>query len=350
MKPTVTRRQRAAAPTELVGGYHSLQSERTWSALRVTSAHDEAISLHVRFLASGRHSTSAYVVVHGATTVHRSQEIVAKLSRLVEDRFGIEHVTLQIECAHHCVDDSATPCSLTFALRLDPCHSDDMSDRDVSVRYNEAVESFIEFARTLTADEWSTHVPCTPEWTARDVLSHVSGIPDDGFAGRTHGAATEPWTASQVERYAGFTVDELLTRWESQYQLFGTVINETGEQRPPFDCHSHEHDIRHAIGRPGHRDSAIVDDGVDVLLSGLSDVPVEIVVIFDDGTTVTAGQLGSEERVKLSTTKFEIFRSRLGRRTPDQVRALDWSGAHGSIDKVVSAWFEFGPSEIPIIE
>ncbi len=44
------------------------------------------------------------IVVHGQTTVHRSQEIVDELSGLVSDRFGIEHVTIQIECEHHCVD------------------------------------------------------------------------------------------------------------------------------------------------------------------------------------------------------------------------------------------------------
>ncbi len=66
---------------------------------------DVAHHVHLRSLGSGRHTASAHVVVHGATTVHRSQEIVAELRAAVSDRFGIEHVTLQIECEHHCVDD-----------------------------------------------------------------------------------------------------------------------------------------------------------------------------------------------------------------------------------------------------
>lgn len=65
---------------------------------------DVAHHVHVRSLGSGRHTASAHVVVHGATTVHRSQEIVDELSQLVQVRFGIEHVTLQIECEHHCLD------------------------------------------------------------------------------------------------------------------------------------------------------------------------------------------------------------------------------------------------------
>ena len=71
------------------------------------SSHDDvdvAHHVHVRSLGAGRHSASAHVVVHGQTTVHRSQEIVDELCTLVRDRFGVEHVTIQIECEHHCAD------------------------------------------------------------------------------------------------------------------------------------------------------------------------------------------------------------------------------------------------------
>ena len=67
---------------------------------------DVAHHVHIRSLGSGRRSASAHVVVHGATTVHRSQEIVDELATDVERRFGIEHVTLQVECEHHCDDDA----------------------------------------------------------------------------------------------------------------------------------------------------------------------------------------------------------------------------------------------------
>lgn len=81
----------------------------TTSDLRgLLSSHDDvdvAHHAHVRSLGAGRHSASAHVVVHGQTTVHRSQEIVDELSTLVADRFGVEHVTIQIECEHHCSED-----------------------------------------------------------------------------------------------------------------------------------------------------------------------------------------------------------------------------------------------------
>ena len=71
------------------------------------STHDDvdvAHHVHVRSLGAGRHSASAHVVVHGETTVHRSQEIVDELSTHVRNRFGVEHVTIQIECEHHCAE------------------------------------------------------------------------------------------------------------------------------------------------------------------------------------------------------------------------------------------------------
>ncbi len=66
---------------------------------------DVAHHVHVRSLGAGRHTASAHVVVHGETTVHRSQEIVDELGSLVQERFGVEHVTIQIECEHHCAED-----------------------------------------------------------------------------------------------------------------------------------------------------------------------------------------------------------------------------------------------------
>ena len=45
-----------------------------------------------------------------------------------------------------------------------------------------------------------------------------------------------------------------------------------------------------------------------------------------------------------------MFRSRLGRRSLDQVRALDWAGDEEAVDAVMAAWFTFGPNEIAIVE
>lgn len=67
---------------------------------------DVAHHVHVRSLGNGRHSASAHVVVHGSTTVHRSQEIVDELAESVRADLGVEHMTIQIECEHSCIEES----------------------------------------------------------------------------------------------------------------------------------------------------------------------------------------------------------------------------------------------------
>jgi hypothetical protein len=182
------------------------------------------------------------------------------------------------------------------------------------------------------------------------VLSHVSGVPDDGLAGRTEGAATEPWTASQVERNRGFSVAELLDRWATQASLFAGAIEAIGETRPPFDCHSHEHDIRQALGMPGNRRNRIVEaSGLELVdaVGVAGPVTVELV----DGRSFVGGDgAGTGVVTVRGLTMFEVFRSRLGRRSREQVRAYDWNGEAGDIERVVDHWFIFGPSAQPIDE
>jgi uncharacterized protein (TIGR03083 family) len=221
---------------------------------------------------------------------------------------------------------------------------------DIAARYRLAQASFAEFARTLSDDDWATHAPCTPSWTVREVLSHVAGIPDDALAGRMDGAPGEAWTAAQIERNASLSVTELLERWDAQTPRFADVLQQIGQGRPPFDCHTHEHDVRQALGRPGNRDSVIIES-MALDLASVPDCPVALTVELADGRTVRSGPDDGAASVTLrGVTPFELFRSRPGRRSPAQVRAWNWTGADADIDAVMANWFFFGPATDPIIE
>lgn len=162
-----------------------------------------------------------------------------------------------------------------------------------------------------------------------------------------HGARGEEWTAAQVERNRTFSVEELLDRWAEQAPASAEVIEQVGEHRPPIDCHSHEHDIRHALGRPGGRSNSIVDTPSFAMV----DAPTRVLIEFVDGTTVATGDVTAATAVTLrGATRFGLFRSRLGRRSRQQVREYDWSGADADIEEVVEMWFGFGPSLVPIVE
>jgi uncharacterized protein (TIGR03083 family) len=220
-----------------------------------------------------------------------------------------------------------------------------------SALYVEAVESFIAFARTLSDEQWLTPVPCLPGWDARDVLSHVAGIPDDAFAGRMEGAPGEAWTASQVERNRDFTVEHLLAQWTEQYVGFGEVLDGIGEHRPPFDCHAHEHDIRHALGLAGNRAFLVVEVGAQTMATG-HELAFPVTVHFDDGRSFISGaDDAASEGVSVSgLTPFEVFRSGLGRRSRQQVEVYNWVGDVDQIAEAIDSWFSFGPAAGPINE
>ena len=220
---------------------------------------------------------------------------------------------------------------------------------DIATSYRFAQESFAALARTLPAEAWSTPVPCTPEWTVRDVLSHVSGITDDALAGRMAGAPGEDWTAAQIERNRSATIDELLERWAAQTPAFADIIQQIGEGRPPFDCHTHEHDVRHAVGRPGNRDSIIIESmAADLAVVDGCPVPLDVVL---GGRPIRSGPADGPAAVTLELiTPFELFRSRPGRRSREQMRAWDWVGDDADIDAVLDVWAVFGPTATAIDE
>lgn len=226
-----------------------------------------------------------------------------------------------------------------------------VAEPGIAALYREASESFIALARTLDDADWSVPVPCTPGWTARDLLSHVSGVPDDVVAGRVDGVATEPWTASQVERNARFGVEELLTRWSEQVEQVAVFAEAIGEPRPAYDCHTHEHDLRHALGRPANRDHVVITVATDALVASAAEAGVTVVLTGEHGGS-GAGAAGAAAPAgpTVRLDRFELFRSRLGRRTRDQARRLDWTGSSDAVESALDHWFVFGPNSTPILE
>lgn len=216
---------------------------------------------------------------------------------------------------------------------------------EIARLYRDAQRSFVELIRTFDEDDWRVAVPCCPGWTARDVLSHAAGVTLDIAEGNVEGAATDPWTAAQVERWRDTSVDELLTRWDDAIDGVADAIEAFGEARPPLDCHTHEHDLRHAVGRPGNRDSELMRTATTLFGGRPVGRPVE--VTFDDGSILTIPGEGSPV-VLDGVGSFELTRSRLGRRSSAQVRSWRWYDQLTADE--LAAWFMFGPSPAPIDE
>jgi len=155
-------------------------------------------------------------------------------------------------------------------------------------------------------------VPATPEWTVRDVLAHLSGIAADATSGNMAGAPGDEWTAAQVARGAGRTIGEMVAEWsQTGPMLAGFLSTPEGANASAavMDVYTHEADLRHALGLPVA-------------------IPVNFLAwsgpAMRDGFAEAVAAAGLPQ-VEVTAPDFEWFRGRLGRRTPAEVAAFDWS-------------------------
>ena len=154
------------------------------------------------------------------------------------------------------------------------------------------------------------------------MLAHLAAVAQDVVAGRLSGPPSEDQTAAQVRRFDGRPVTDVLV----------------------IDVASHEQDIRGAVGQPGARDSDVIWYAAGYLLSRLRP-PVPLRVVVEDAEFRLGPGTGSP--LTLTTTRFEAFRWRMGRRSRDQLATLGWSGDPAP---VIDHLVVFGPAACDVIE
>jgi uncharacterized protein (TIGR03083 family) len=166
--------------------------------------------------------------------------------------------------------------------------------------------------------------PATPKWTVHDVFAHMVGVTDDVVAGRLDGVATDAWTQKQVDARRDTTKDELLAEWSEKGPAFEDIMRALPAAiagQALFDAATHEHDLRHALGRPGARDSAAVDEAWAWIVSVRSG---GVRLVTDEGDDVFAG--ADAPVATVHTTRFEILRACTGRRSASEVASYTWDG------------------------
>ena len=172
-------------------------------------------------------------------------------------------------------------------------------------------------------------VPATPKWTVHDVVAHVVGITEDATTGNMAGAPGEDWTAAQVVRGSSKSLDELLAVWAERAPMVEAVFS-SPEGAPMLagvmDVHTHEADLRNALGLPVD----VPGDAVSWAAQRLRGAFVE---------QVAAAGLPP---VDLPISDLEWFRGRFGRRTADEVRAYPWPT---DPEPYVDLFFVFGRAE-----
>lgn len=182
------------------------------------------------------------------------------------------------------------------------------SVEDVVSAYVELRDRMITFLRELPEDMANITVPHCPDWTVQETVSHMVGVPDALLSGDFDGIASDAWTQRQVERHRGLSLAALADKWEEQGDQFMTMlpnIPQPALSQLVFDVTSHEHDIRHATGKPGARDSAAVVVGAG-FMKNLIEMRKKL-----DASVV--------DHWPIST--FEVFRTLGGRRSIEQIAA-----------------------------
>lgn len=204
----------------------------------------------------------------------------------------------------------------------------------------------------LDEEQLATSVPACPDWTVRDLLSHVVGLGTDVLGGDEPDDHNERWTQAQVSARAEHSAHDLLREWAGVAERLPTWMAGHGT-RPLNDVIIHEQDLRSAVAAPGARDTdglaivrqrmaerlgrAVADSGLPPLALEESPRPGRPAWSWcSTGDPADAGHAA----VVLRASGFELARALATRRTAEQLRA--WT-VRGDVDAYLDAFAGLGP-------
>jgi hypothetical protein len=180
----------------------------------------------------------------------------------------------------------------------------------------------------ISAEQARTVVPHCPQWTVKDCLAHMIGVPEDVINGQMDGVTTDAWTDRQVQRHAQDSVDDLLTTWSTIAPTFASILPRIPQpvlSQFMFDQANHEQDIRATLKQPGGRDSVAVAVAEGFLRDSLS-----------RNSDIAIAHLADH-----NLPSFEFLRSLSGRRSLSQI------ANSGLPSKTVERFINAMPYSIP---
>jgi uncharacterized protein (TIGR03083 family) len=222
---------------------------------------------------------------------------------------------------------------------------------EIGSAYRGCRRRITDLLESIDAARAASPVPACPGWSVHDVLAHLSGGIADAMAGRMEGAGEDHWTARQVEERREIPVPHVLAEWNVNAPKIEQILDQVGDigRQAVDDVVNHEHDIRAALGEPGARDTDAVRIGLSFsaprLIESAAGHGASLRVEIDDGAAY-----GPEDAtVRLRGSAFELLRATTGRRSVEQLRALDWEGDSQSVIPAFS-WYSLSPAKQPIQE
>jgi uncharacterized protein (TIGR03083 family) len=196
---------------------------------------------------------------------------------------------------------------------------------ELSAGYHATRRRVSDLVRELDDADFERRVPACPAWDVHDLLSHMSGIPDELTNGNYPSGDTQAWLDAIVEARKDMPVAELLARWEATEGKVDELID-GGAGLMLADVVSHEHDLRGAVDRPGARGMPEVRAVVQLELEllGIKDAGLPALVV-DSGEVQWASHV-AKPGCTLHVDPWEAIRLLQSRRTADELRAAPVTG------------------------
>jgi len=212
---------------------------------------------------------------------------------------------------------------------------------DAVEEWSRAQQRVIDLVADLPPERAELRVPACPDWTVRDLLSHMVGLGVDVVAGDEPDDHNETWTGRQVQTRRGHDVAALVAEWQA---VAGPLRDwmRANNVRPLGDVIIHEQDLRGALGVPGGQDSdgvrAIRERFVGRFAPRVADLP-PIALVGDTWTWVSRGSV-EEAEVVLRASDFDLARALVTRRSANQLRS--WT-VRGDVTPYLDAFAMLGP-------
>jgi len=193
----------------------------------------------------------------------------------------------------------------------------------------------------LSSAQLDSTVPATPEWSARQVVAHLTGVAVDTVRGHREGAPGPSWTAPQVADREGRPLQEVVAEWaEAAPAVCAGIARREVALPVVHDTLTHEADLREAFGL-GRLPVDVVDAALGVLVN-----PVVAGAVRDGALVVRAGgrewAAGAGEPTTVTVEAYELYRGLISRRSRRQMRAWEWAG---DAERYVDALPVFGPRD-----
>lgn len=208
--------------------------------------------------------------------------------------------------------------------------------------YRSSRERILLLVRDLDDETASRPVPACPEWTCRDLVTHVASMPIAISVGDIPGEDGDGWIDSVLTANRSRSLDELATAWRDADEVLAAIIDGPGLALY-YDLVVHEHDLRGALHRPGARAEPEVSmalqvslDQLDQRVRGAGLAPLAV----DVGDAVLRSHEGTPG-CTITTDAWEALRGLNGRRTVDELRALPHDGDLERYLDPVAARFAF---------